>query len=279
MGGRKGFTLTELLVCTAIIAVLLAMLIPAVARVRAVAMNTVCTSRLRDLVIACNVYRSEFHDYPKLGPGRDALPSVIASLVSLPQPQEIEAPFLNSLARYLNVPAIGASVGSADLPPLFQCPMFEDAEPAARDALPPVTYSAPTYYTGYAYVGRVDEQPSSLPLGLRIEVLRAERPATRRNSGAGVLWADDVHWSLTGSGACWTYGHKCAGATGVRPGPVPLSFDSPAALGGQHRAYADGHVEWIPLRQMNISLLDPILHYRDSSGATVRIDPLYYLWF
>ena len=281
MAGRKGFTLTELLVCIAILAVLLAMFMPTIARVRAVAMNTVCTSRLRDLLVACSVYRTEFQDYPKLGPGRDASPSVIAALLNPPQPQQIDCYFLNSLARYLNVPAIGADLGSADLPPLFQCPMFEDAEPSVLDALPPVSYSVRCYYTGYAYVGRVDEQPPSLPMNLSVELLRPDRVATRRNrGGGGVLWADDVHWSLTGSGACWTYGHRAPGSSGnVRPGGAPLSLDSPAALGGQHRGFADGHVEFVPRQVMNIGPLDPPVGARDGAGAALRIEPLYYLWF
>src|SRR5262249_29504955 len=153
-----------------------------------------------------------------------------------PQPQQIDAPFLNSLAKYLNVPPIGADLGAGDLPPMFQCPMFEDADPSVRDALPPASYSAPCYYTGYVYVGRVDEQPATLPQVLRIEVLRADVPASRRNATSGVLWADDVHWSLTGSGSGWTYGHRCSNASAdVRRGAAPLSLDSPAALGGQHR--------------------------------------------
>jgi prepilin-type N-terminal cleavage/methylation domain-containing protein len=281
MAGRKGFTLTELLVCVAVLAVLLAMMVPTLARVRAVAMDTVCTSRLRDLVVAATAYRTDFHDFPKLGPGRDASPSVVAALVNLPQPQQIDAPLLNALAKYLNVPRIGANLDAADLPPLFQCPMFEGADPAARDSLLPTTYTVASYYTGYAYVGRVDEQPPMLPLGVRIEVLRPERPATHRNSGAGVLWVDDVHWSLTGSGACWTYGHRAAGKSNARPGAAPLSFDSPAALGGQHRGYADGHVEWVRRESMGVGLLDPLPlpGYADRGGATLRIAPVFYLWF
>jgi hypothetical protein len=125
----------------------------------------------------------------------------------------MDAAFLNGVGKYLSVPAIGAGVDDADLPPMLQCPMVEESE--SRESLPPLTFAAPSFYTGYVYLGRVDEQPPVLPLGLKIELLRPDRAATRRN-GSAVLWADDVHWSLTGGGA-WSYAHR------VRPakaGPV-----------------------------------------------------------
>jgi prepilin-type N-terminal cleavage/methylation domain-containing protein len=284
MGGRKGFTLIELLVCVAILAVLLALLLPLVARVRGVAMNTVCTSRLRDLTIACNAYRLDFDDFPKLGPGRETPLAALAALVNLPQPQVMDAPFLNAIGRYLNVPAIGAGVSASDLPPMMQCPMVEDVEAEVRDTLLPVSFAAPSFYTGYAYVGRVDEQPPALPLGLRVELLRPNRAASRKNASSAVLWSDDVHWAMAGGGA-WSYGHRKPGKA-VRAGPLALSLESPAALGGQHRAFNDGHIEWVPADSMEVNLelpdplglLDPLLSPRDS-GASLRINPIFYSWF
>jgi prepilin-type N-terminal cleavage/methylation domain-containing protein len=272
MGGRKGFTLTELLVCVALMAVLLALCLPLIGRLRGVAMNTVCTSRLRDLTVACNLYRIEFEQYPKLGPGRDASPAAIDGLVNLPQPQEIDRPFLNALARYLNVLAITPDVAASELPPMLQCPTTEAAEPEVRDALLPLSYAESSFYTGYAYLGRVDEQPPQLPGGLRVELLRPERAAIKRNTSA-VLWADDVHWSLAGGGA-WSYGHRKASKR-ARRGPLALTMSGPDALGGQHRAFTEGHVEWVPAETLDVDQW----HTLQDRGAALRIEPIYYLWF
>ena len=53
----RGFTLVELLVVVGIIAVLVALLMPAVARARENARRVVCASNLRQLAVACIGYK------------------------------------------------------------------------------------------------------------------------------------------------------------------------------------------------------------------------------
>ena len=62
--GRRAFTLVELLVVMGIIAVLIAILLPVVSRVRRAATNTVCATRLRTIAQACSAYLIDYKRYP-----------------------------------------------------------------------------------------------------------------------------------------------------------------------------------------------------------------------
>src|SRR5690349_4398731 len=69
MARRPGFTLVELMVSLAILAVLVAALVPLVGGARTAALKVVCTGRLKDLAFATNQYAHDNGGVYPLQPG------------------------------------------------------------------------------------------------------------------------------------------------------------------------------------------------------------------
>jgi prepilin-type N-terminal cleavage/methylation domain-containing protein len=113
----KGFTLIELLVVVAIIAMLIAMLLPSLNQARAAARLTVCASNMRQVRTALEMYSGDNHQSL---PG----PGTYGQLVGY-------STTFTGLSRYLAIYlSCREPTGAMQINPVFICPSFPAVAPA-----------------------------------------------------------------------------------------------------------------------------------------------------
>jgi prepilin-type N-terminal cleavage/methylation domain-containing protein len=145
MKPRRGFTVIELLVVISIIAMLIALLLPALKQARAAAKNATCVSNLRQMNIAMQSYAAEFNGwYPyawKGGPAPEyGEPQGHAEwfmrLGAMPNPK-------NYLQGYGQIPLTMEDQGT-----VWHCPFAKEEVPEPHSTHPKnwATNYAPTYF-------------------------------------------------------------------------------------------------------------------------------------
>jgi prepilin-type N-terminal cleavage/methylation domain-containing protein len=244
-----GFTLIEVLVVIGIIAILLALLLPALQRARLAARDTQCSERLAELTRACTLYFNDYRVYP-------APP--VAPLQNDVVPNLITFSLLDSLQRYLGYQPLTPATTLADLPAIVQCPFAQDIDaPTLRG--PMVLPGDTLVVTGYQYSGRLNDQ--SNPRGV---LVHPERCALAKGTHRAVLWSDALGWYAgsgmvlfpPGAAPAWVYFHYQRGQFNG------LGFADTSPLRGQHRAWTDGSVEYVPATLIDLTLTD-----RDTASA------------
>lgn len=211
------FTLIELLVVIAIIAVLAAMLLPALNRAKAQARTAICINNQRQMGLMMHLYADEYNDY--LPPARMD--------VSLPPFGTDNRWFITQLLPYMGNGVYSSQQGTLKVKTdIFWCP--ESTKPYAQDplrgyfsllAIPRISYGVNTVLSGI-----ISNPPLNppVPYGFPKHIIR--------KPDRWIVLADCVNWQL----AEWT------------DYPASVSDNRPAYERHNMRAnllLLDGHVE------------------------------------
>ncbi len=288
----RGFTLIEMLVVIAIVAILIGLLLPAIEAARGSARSTQCQSNLRQLGLAAVQYRETNGSYP---PYRIEDATVFNNYgVQRPRWQWIMASWMGGYAQ--NPTAVAASVAAGDATctsvPLdnkvLVCPNMDGADVAS------IRNGAYGYNFGYLGNSRrvVDGDATTPYIRYPITgVKEASRTIIFGDSRGGgtthgghsmtldpphyVVRGDKVstvsdHWTISGSYPTTT------GPAGVNPyGPDEITPDitvgfSPVAArhnGRGNVVFLDGHVESLTLSALGYAL--------DTNGVAKWLLPTY----
>jgi prepilin-type N-terminal cleavage/methylation domain-containing protein/prepilin-type processing-associated H-X9-DG protein len=252
---KMGFTLIELLVVISIIAVLMAIMMPALSRVREQAKQVTCMSNMKSLAQATMVYSNDYEGRYPLAGSRDDAGGLWGAYPYSPYWDARLLPYLGASGVDIEVDANKTTdSGKSDdwgkyesAIEVFACPSSRSLDRARVDKIEANNQYARTYKFN-AYLGGMVTRPSD-GYYLQDKSYRNSLKTDSVNGSSRTLMFTESQ--LAGAfNTLW--GHQARGWFDVHPahfvkfdGPTerPNDWGAPRSFGKSGFAFADGHVE------------------------------------
>ncbi len=245
MSRKKGFTLVELLVVISIIALLMAILLPALGRARAVARRDVCSNRIRQFMIAIMAYADTFNDTLPKG----AMGAPMAAIVQgrgWSQPNWLWHTDYDYIAKYLKDTRI---MMCTDVPSYVKNGI--DYQGVRYHGVPYIpnwltgSWTGNTYLLGYGYMAGQYAQfwadPSGYTDPAGTPAVPWVSPTKIADSGKLPLVIDIVSYD---AGESVFVAHAGSGSKEIDNSPPNLSIQQQAPACGLNVGTMDGAVQW-----------------------------------
>ena len=229
---KNGFTLIELLVVIAIIAILAALLLPALARAKERGIRTQCLSNLHQLGIGVTIYAGDFNDYV---------------IPAKPSDNDVNTPGTPPFVQYAISTTYSPSVQGVGIPFVTNAPSVW-ACPEIPGLPYPDTVNYPQWITGYQYFGGITEWS---PKGTVGAIPGTHSPVKLSQSKPYWCLAADLVAKING-----TWGGSEALVT-APPIVASYKFWPPHKKGnakypdGGNEVFADGSANWCKIETMS----------------------------